>query len=276
MNHKFLFSISALGLLTGISTTEAKAETFYQCVACPRNSKGLNGQCYSYESSSNYDIIANPSASKCKAAALPSGEYVVFLRGGKGGSGKDYGGGVGGFLAYSFTVYNDTSYMLCAGGNGGSSEKKEGGGGAGSWLSIGSMYLVVGGGGGGGKVENTSGQGGLGGAIGAGGGGDAGSSDKGGDGGSVGGYKGGISGNCGDRVGCAGQAFNSDNRGCGGHNGNCAGNAIGVELYPGSVRTLVGGYPCSDGKATHMTNTSLKFACTSSSTGCAVLYKFKY
>ena len=268
-----------MGIITNLPSN-SNAQTFYQCMPCPENSKGVNGKCYSYDDINSYKTIANPSPEKCSSGTLNPGEYILFLRGGKGGNAgsrlSNKIGKSGGYLAYRFTVYENSNYELCAGGNGNSDTEMGGGGGAGSWLKIGSTYLVAGGGGGAGNSNYGWGQAGGGGAVGAGGGADC-SNNHGGKGGSVGIYNSANACACGSDTGCPGAAINNDNAGCGGHNGDrCGSNATGITLYSGSIKTKVGGTADSDGSTTHLSNTSLKFSCSDSSKGCAVLYMFAY
>lgn len=102
MNQKFLFSISTLGLLAGISSNRAKAET-YMCEPCPTGyycSKGVKNTCPSDSLCINGHKIAKSSCERKKVTTIASGSgtytlnpglYELELAGGGGGGGGGCG-----------------------------------------------------------------------------------------------------------------------------------------------------------------------------------------
>ncbi len=321
LNKNKILMMAVVGAIANFPS-DVSAQTFYQCMPCAAGTRSVSGGCErcpggTYNTSAgsescytclnntysnserigcvdindkdNWEHVVGVSATTCYTTTLrTTGLYVVYLRGGKGGSAGyclSYSGGKkGGYVQYKFTATAGTSVEICVGGNGTNAGGTAGGGGAGSWIKIGGQYIVAGGGGGGGYVGGQSndkkGQAGGGGAVGAGGSGDDFDCDSGcaGAGGSTEDYAG-AAGQCGKKDGSAGSGINDYNTGKGGRKGGgygVGGNATGITLYGGYVRTKVGGDGAQAGSATHDSNIDLQLNCSDENEGCAYLYEWKY
>ena len=240
---------------------------------------------------SHFTQIASGGAgsASCPTGTLQAGWYLVRLRGGKGGNGKDKDGAEGGTLQYTFFLPSTAKYQLCAGGNGTrSSTSSFGSGGGGSWLKLNfggkDYYFVAGGGSGGGEY------GGGGGGIGA--GGNAGAHD--GDGGRSGPYfqANNVSTECSwfnkncPTSKCGLEDTYRTTFGCGGGGGysSSPGSPITINIINGykttsTINKIFGGHSIysgfSDidtiGKSSHSSNVSSFIGACGSS--CAILYK---